>query len=68
MNQRNITMRISEAPNEVYATAWSELYKVFSEWQDQENVDLMDSVLEAVKKDYEELTNERDNISSESPS
>ena len=35
----------------LYAIAWCELYKIFGEWQDQERIDLMDSVLEAVKSD-----------------
>jgi hypothetical protein len=41
-------------PSSVWATAWSELYKVFSEQMRQDDVDLMDSVFNAVVLDYQE--------------
>jgi hypothetical protein len=39
-------------PSSIWATAWCELYKVFSEQMRQDEVDLMDSVLAAVEADY----------------
>jgi len=41
-------------PSSVWATAWCELHKVFSERLEQENVDLMDSILQAVETDIQE--------------
>jgi hypothetical protein len=37
----------------VWAKAWDELYKVYSERLDQENVDLMDSIFSAVVAELE---------------
>jgi hypothetical protein len=48
-------MEIPESlPSSVWATAWCELYKVFSEQMRQEEVDLMDSVFSAVVSDYQD--------------
>lgn len=41
-------------PSTVWAQAWGELYKVFSERLNQENVDLMDSVFNAIVTDVQE--------------
>ena len=38
-------------PPIVYATAWNELYKLWGEWLEQENLDTMDAVLRGVKFD-----------------
>jgi hypothetical protein len=38
-------------PSTVWAVAWCELYKVFSEQMRQDEVDLMDSVLQSVDAD-----------------
>jgi hypothetical protein len=41
-------------PSSIWATAWAELYKVFSEQMRQDEVDLMDSVFNAVVADYQD--------------
>ena len=38
-------------PSSVWAMAWAELYRVFAERQDNENLDLMNSLLNAVITD-----------------
>lgn len=38
----------------VYVTAWNELYKCFGERMQQEELDLMDSVLQGVELDMQE--------------
>jgi hypothetical protein len=40
-------------PNSIWASAWDELYKVYSERLNQENIDLMDSIFSAVVADFE---------------
>jgi len=38
-------------PSTIFAQAWAELYKIFSERLDQPNVDLMESVFNSVVAD-----------------
>lgn len=45
---------MAEYPLEVYASAWNELYKLYSERLDQENLDIMDSVLKGVVAEMED--------------
>lgn len=42
-----------------YETAWFELYKVFGERSEQENIDLMDSVMKAILMEKEEEEKQR---------
>jgi hypothetical protein len=46
-------------PSSVWAEAWCKLYQVYSERLDQANVDLMDSILDAVVADAQEETSGR---------
>jgi hypothetical protein len=43
-------------PSSVWATAWGELYKLYSQRFDQDNIDLMESVFNAVLADYQDET------------
>lgn len=38
----------------VFVVAWNELYKLYGERLDQENLDIMDSVLQGVKADMKD--------------
>lgn len=44
---------IEKIPGNIYETAWNELYKLFGERMEQENIDVMDSVLKGVKLELE---------------
>lgn len=41
-------------PSGVWALAWNELYKLYNERLDPENVDIMDSIFQAVVADTQE--------------
>ena len=41
-------------PTSIYEAAWNELYKVFGERMEQENIDLMESVMKGVLSEKEE--------------
>jgi len=44
---------IEEVSVNIYESAWNELYKLFGERMEQENIDVMDSVLKGVKLELE---------------
>jgi hypothetical protein len=44
-------MEYDNLPSSVWAVAWCTLYGIFEERLDQENLDLMDSVLQSVEAD-----------------
>ena len=45
----------NDLPDSLWGEAWKELYRVYSERLDQENVDLMNSVLNTVVNDVMEF-------------
>lgn len=45
----------------IYETAWNELYKLYGERLDQENLDVMDSVLKGVVADLEDRMKQLEN-------
>jgi len=49
-------------PSTIWATAWCELYKLYGERLDQENLDIMDSVLHGVEAEFQdEIAREKSN-------
>lgn len=51
---REIVQACKKALPSIYTTAWNELYKCFGERLQQDELDLMDSVLKSVELDMEE--------------
>jgi len=47
------TVAYEALPGSIWEKAWAELYRVYSERLDQDNVDLMDSLFKAVVADYQ---------------